>query len=217
LSAFSAGVTVRVPGPAVTSWSSASSAPRDDGPLEGADAATIPTATTAPMTLTARRFDHVPCALTGRRELGKPGRKRQEIQDLDSPIWENRRMPPENVTLDRLEDQIEWYGRKSSFNQRRFKVLKAAQLLTAAAIPVVATLDLHAAVAAALGASIVVIEGLIQLNQYQQNWVSYRSTCEALLHEKYLYLAHAGPYAEAADGGVPMLADRIEGLISQEG
>ena len=126
-------------------------------------------------------------------------------------------MPPENVTLERLDDQIDWYGRKSSFNQRRFKVLKGAQLLTAASIPVVATLDLHAAVAAALGASIVVIEGLIQLNQYQQNWVSYRSTCEALLHEKYLYLAHAGPYAEAADGGVPMLADRIEGLISQEG
>jgi hypothetical protein len=125
-------------------------------------------------------------------------------------------MPPDDVTLERLEDQIRCYDRKSADNQRRFKALKALQLLTAAAIPVVATLDLHAAVAAALGALIVVIEGFVQLNQYQQNWTSYRSTCEALKHEKYLFLAQAGPYAGAANGGRPLLADRIEGLISQE-
>lgn len=125
-------------------------------------------------------------------------------------------MPPDDVTLERLEDQIRWYDRKSAENQRLFKVLKAVQLLTAAAIPVVATLDLPAAIAAGLGGMIVVIEGFVQLNQYQQNWISYRSTCEALKHEKYLFLAHAGPYAGATDGGVPLLADRIEGLISQE-
>ncbi|HXJ67216.1 MAG TPA: DUF4231 domain-containing protein [Actinomycetota bacterium] len=125
-------------------------------------------------------------------------------------------MPPDDVTLERLEDQIRWYDKKSSDNQRRFKLLKALQLLAAAAIPVVATIDLHAAVAATLGGLVVVVEGFVQLNQYQQNWTSYRSTCEALKHEKYLFLAHAGPYAGATDGGVPLLADRIEGLISQE-
>jgi hypothetical protein len=125
-------------------------------------------------------------------------------------------MPPDDVTLERLEDQIRWYDKKSSDNQRRFKLLKALQLLAAAAIPVVATIDLHAAVAATLGGLVVVVEGFVQLNQYQQNWTTYRSTCEALKHEKYLFLAHAGPYAGATDGGVPLLADRIEGLISQE-
>jgi hypothetical protein len=125
-------------------------------------------------------------------------------------------MPPDDVTLERLEDQIRWYDKKSSDNQRRFKLLKALQLLAAAAIPVAATIDLHAAVAATLGGLVVVVEGFVQLNQYQQNWTSYRSTCEALKHEKYLFLAHAGPYSGATDGGVPLLADRIEGLISQE-
>src|SRR5262245_14488336 len=119
-------------------------------------------------------------------------------------------MPPDDVTLERLEDQIRWYDRKSTDNQRRFKYLKALQLLTAAAIPVIATVELHAAVLAALGALVVVIEGFMQLNQYQQNWTSYRSTCEALKHEKYLFLAQAGPYAGAANGGRPLLADRIE-------
>jgi hypothetical protein len=119
------------------------------------------------------------------------------------------------VTLDRLEDQIAWYDKKSAVAQRRFKWLKGTQLVAAAAIPVVATMGAHAGVAAALGASIVVLEGFQQLNQYQQNWSAYRATCESLKHEKYLFLAAAGPYAGSPDG-TALLADRIEGLVSQE-
>ena len=118
-------------------------------------------------------------------------------------------------TIERLEDQIGWYERRSATNQQRFKLVKAVQLIAAAAIPVVATLDAHRSIPAALGALIVVLEGLQQLNQYQQNWSAYRSTCEALKHEKYLFLAGAGPYA-GSDDGRALLADRIEGLISQE-
>lgn len=121
----------------------------------------------------------------------------------------------EDITLQRLEDQIAWYDRKSGIAQRRFKWIKGSQLLFAAAIPVVATLDLHAAVAGTLGGLIVVLEGYAQLNQYQQNWQAYRSTCEALKHEKYSFLARAGPYAGVRKP-IPLLADRIEGLISQE-
>lgn len=118
-------------------------------------------------------------------------------------------------TFERLEDQIAWYDRKSAENKRWFRLLKGAQLSAAAAIPVVAILELHAAVVAALGASVVVVEGFEQLNQHQQNWAAYRSTCEALKHEKYLFLAGAGPYL-GADNPRALLADRIEGLISQE-
>ena len=120
-----------------------------------------------------------------------------------------------NPTFERLENQIRWYADSSEANQRRFKFFKGAQLLSAAAIPVVATIGLNAAVAAALGALVVVLEGFQQLNQYQQNWSSFRSTAEALKHEKYLYLANAGPYANTRRD-VALLADRIEGLISQE-
>lgn len=118
-------------------------------------------------------------------------------------------------TFQRLEEQIEWYDRRSEQNQLLFKLVKAAQLIAAAAIPVVSTLDAPAAVSAGLGALIVVLEGFQQLNQYQQNWSTYRSTAEALKHEKYLYLASAGPYANARNRRA-LLADRIEGQISQE-
>lgn len=122
---------------------------------------------------------------------------------------------PDGPTLERLEDQIRWYDEKSIANQQRYKILKGAQLAAAAAIPVVATLAVHAAVSAGLGGLVLILEGFQQLNQYQQSWISYRSTCEALKHEKFLYLAGGGPYL-GADRPVELLADRIEGLISQE-
>lgn len=117
--------------------------------------------------------------------------------------------------FERLEDQIAWYDRKSGEAQRRFKWFKGLQLATAAAIPVTATAGVHAGVLAAQGAAIVMVEGFLQLNQYQQNWSAYRSTAESLKHEKYLFLGEAGPY-DGAERPRTLLADRIEGLISQE-
>jgi hypothetical protein len=60
-----------------------------------------------------------------------------------------------------------------------------------------------------------VLEGLLHLNQYQQNWIAYRSTCEELKHEKYVYLAQAPPYA-SVDKPHALLAERVESLVSQE-
>jgi uncharacterized protein DUF4231 len=116
----------------------------------------------------------------------------------------------------RLEDQIAWYDRKSQKNQRRFKQLKVCQIVTAAAIPVLAAVDGSPVwLLGGLGALIVVLEGLQQLQQYQQNWTSYRSTCERLNNEKFLFIARAGSYAVAPNPEA-LLAERVESIISQE-
>ena len=84
-------------------------------------------------------------------------------------------------------------------------------------IPFIAALTFKhvALVTGGLGVLITVLEGLIHLNQYQQNWTTYRSTCEALRHEKFAYLAKASPYAGSADP-YALLAERVESLVSQE-
>jgi Protein of unknown function (DUF4231) len=123
-------------------------------------------------------------------------------------------LPPSPAQA-RLEEQIEWYDRKSQHNQRWFKRLKICQLVTAAAIPFAASISAPVWVAGGGGALIVVLEGLQQLQQYQQNWTTYRATCERLKHERFLFLAHAGSYATAEDPEV-LLAERVEGLVSQE-
>lgn len=115
----------------------------------------------------------------------------------------------------RLEDQIAWYDAKSEQNQLWFKVLKVCQIVVAAAIPVAAAASAPAWLMGGGGALIVVLEGLQQLQQYQQNWITYRSTCERLKHEKFLFLGHAGPYS-TAPGPESLLAERVEGLVSQE-
>lgn len=128
------------------------------------------------------------------------------------------RATPETVTLTRLEDQINWYGQRSSLNQRRFKLMKGVTIASAAAIPVLTTTAVPNGryIAAGLGVLIAIVEGLQQMNQYNSNWTSYRATSEALKHEKFLYLEKAGPYLTAQNPQA-MLAERIESLISQEG
>ena len=118
---------------------------------------------------------------------------------------------------ERLEDQIAWYDRNSLKNQRRCKRMKFVVIVSASVIPFLATLTRQEVrwITGGLGVLITVIEGVLQLNQYQQNWISYRSTCEALKHEKYVYLGKASPYAEATDPHA-LLAERIESLVSQE-
>jgi len=123
-------------------------------------------------------------------------------------------LDPADPIFDRLEKEIEWYSGKSSRCQQLYKWLKFVEIVAAAAIPLLAGFDAPVEVLAILGALIVVLEGLQHVNQYQSNWITYRSTCEALKHEKFLYLARAGPY----EGERPhsLLAERIESLISQE-
>ena len=62
---------------------------------------------------------------------------------------------------------------------------------------------------------ITVLKLMLHMNNYQQNWIAYRSTCESLRHEKYTYLGKASPYATVADPHA-LLAERIESLVSQE-
>jgi hypothetical protein len=123
--------------------------------------------------------------------------------------------PPESPALKRVRDQIGWYDRKSRYNQRWFKALKTCQIVAAAAIPVAATGSVPDWIIGAAGALIVVLESVQQLQQYQQNWITYRATCERLKHEMFLYLSRAGSYATAAEPDA-LLAERVEGLVSQE-
>lgn len=131
-------------------------------------------------------------------------------------------------TWDRLEDQVAWYENRSRRAQRSYKRLKIVQIILGALIPFLAgfqqqmqdllPLEMHllpALLIAGLGVVIVVLEGLQHLNQYHQHWLTYRSTAEALKHEKFLFLADAGPYG-VVDDKRAYLAERIEELISNE-
>jgi hypothetical protein len=120
-----------------------------------------------------------------------------------------------NLTLERMEGQIKWYSERSAWNQEWFKKLKVAEIVAAALVPFAAGLRAPAIVTGLLGVIVVVLESLQSIYQFQINWISYRSTAEALKHEKYLWYAKAGHYLNA-ENPEALLAERIEALISTE-
>lgn len=87
--------------------------------------------------------------------------------------------------------------------------------MVAASIPFLAGKCTLSVLTGIAGVLIVILEGTQHLFQFQHNWIAYRSTCENLKHEKYLWAAKAGPYlnVEYPDA---VLANRVESLISQE-
>jgi hypothetical protein len=127
----------------------------------------------------------------------------EPVRAADPPTWE------------RLEQQISWYGRNARRNKRWYMRIKVLQIVAAAIIPVIAAIGLSTWVAGGLGALVVVLESIQQLFQFHSNWTHYRSTAEALKHEKFLYLARAGAYAHVAEP-LALLAERVEGRVSQE-
>src|SRR5262249_42515453 len=107
----------------------------------------------------------------------------------------------DDITMQRLDQRIEWYDHHSAYNQWAYKVLKLIVIVAAALIPFLSGTEGFRPpwLVGALGVVIAVAEGIQQLNQHHVNWTSYRSTCEALKHERHLYLAKAAPYGGAID------------------
>jgi hypothetical protein len=133
------------------------------------------------------------------------------------------KMPP---LWDRLDAQITWYDKKAKTNQRAYKWSKAAIIVLAIAIPIVAEYgflpvpgveDTRALWVGVAAGAILLLEGLQQINKWQENWILYRSTCEGLRNEQHLYNEKAGPYAKLpADEAHRVLAERVGALASAE-
>jgi hypothetical protein len=113
----------------------------------------------------------------------------------------------------RLEEQLRWHDHKAICSQRTYVGLKFVQLTAAAMVPVAAAMSAGEAVTAALGAVILVVEGMQQVGQYHHTWITTRATCEALEREKHLHLAHAGGYARARSPD-RLLAERVEAIVA---
>ena len=122
----------------------------------------------------------------------------------------------------RLDNQITWYDSKSSGNQRTYRRLRGIEIGAAAAIPLVAAaqsfVQVPTAVAtilmAFLGSIVTVCTGFLALGNYHENWIEYRTTCETLKKEKFMYLTRSDLYSD--DNRYELLVSRVESLISRE-
>jgi hypothetical protein len=119
----------------------------------------------------------------------------------------------------RLDGQINWYDKKSAWNQSWHKRLRFLEILAAASIPFLtgyitdSTPDMKIVVGG-LGVLIAVSTGVVALFKFQEHWLQYRTTAESLKHHKYLYLTKTAPYNN--ENSFNLLVESVEGLISKE-
>ena len=118
----------------------------------------------------------------------------------------------------RVNDQIDWYDKKSQMSQRIYKRLRVLEIVAAATIPLLSgfshKVNQFTIVVGLLGLLIAVIAGIISLYRFQENWTEYRTTSESLKHEKFLYLTETDPYNK--DNPFPLFVQHVESLISKE-
>src|SRR3954447_26574383 len=118
-------------------------------------------------------------------------------------------------TLARVTDQLKYYDKTAKRSQTSYRLVKIGQLLPAAAVPVAAAADAGVVVMASIGALILILEGVQALCGWQQNWINYRNTAEALHGERHLFEAAAGPYSHTQQPQ-RLFAERVEALLSSE-
>ena len=120
---------------------------------------------------------------------------------------------------DRLDSQLDWYDKKSGWNQSWHKKLRILEVLAASSIPFLTgyitdtTPDMKVVVGG-LGVLIAVSSGVIALFKFQEHWLQYRTTAESLKHHKFLYLTKTAPYTD--ENSFNLLVESVEGLISKE-
>lgn len=134
-----------------------------------------------------------------------PSPKPSDAAEPDSGYW-------------RLEDQINWYDRKAGDAQSAYKRVRIFQIIVTALVPISAVAAPEKAIfPGILGAVVLILEGTLELGAFHRNWIKYRATCEALRHEKFLFVARAGHYeALDQDQAFKELVERVEALISTE-
>lgn len=131
-------------------------------------------------------------------------------------------MDKETYLKTRVNDQINWMDGKSSWNQKVYKRLKIAEIVAAALVPMLAgyqtqTTDSRSVlgiVIGALGVIIVILSSIRQLNKYQENWITYRTTAESIKREKFLFETGAIPYNN--EMAFQQFVINVESLLSKE-
>lgn len=120
----------------------------------------------------------------------------------------------------RVDNQIDWYDKKSQKAQKWYKRLQVIEILLATSIPLLsgytASHEMIAFIIGLFGAVIAIIESITKLNKYHENWIQYRTTCEMLRFQKHLFLTGSSPYNKENETVENVFVRNIENIISSE-
>jgi hypothetical protein len=129
-------------------------------------------------------------------------------------------MDQKTYLAERIDDQINWYSKKSKTFQTRYKTLKVVVIIGSVTIPFLVgliedgTANLKIAVGI-IGIVIAAIEGILSLYKYQDLWLQYRLASEMLKREKIIFLTGSGPYKDNTEA-FQHFVKRAESIMASE-
>lgn len=120
---------------------------------------------------------------------------------------------------DRLDNQINWYDRKSAQNKKYYTWIRIFSVTISACIPILTGMVLEynflLHIIAVIGGLLVISESVSSLFKWQENWTRYRSITEQLRHEKIAFQTNTGVYRNV-EALFADLVERCENIISSE-
>lgn len=121
---------------------------------------------------------------------------------------------------ERLDNQIEWYSKKSTIHKRwhySFKIIETAIASLISIMTLYINFWHFKFIISVLGILLIAIYNIHTFCKFQENWIEYRKTSEILKHEKYMFLACSGVY-NSCEQDIPfkILVERCETIISHE-
>lgn len=124
----------------------------------------------------------------------------------------------EDYIEQRLDDQMNWFDRKSQVFQKQYKRLKLLQIGLASLIPLLAgymgEFEFLKYFIGAFGVIITLVEAIATMNNYQTNWLEYRVMAESLKRERFLFLTKCAPYDN--NDANKNLVLKVEALLAEE-
>ena len=121
----------------------------------------------------------------------------------------------------RYYDQLSYYEKTSGKNQRKYKFFQWSLIILStlttilAAVPRSEKFDLQYVVVIS-AAIVTILTSALKTFQYQELWVSYRTTIEQLKPEIYYYHFSVGDYGQAGVDKESLFVTRVEGILSKE-
>ena len=119
----------------------------------------------------------------------------------------------------RYKDQMAYYSKVSSKNQKRYRMFQWVLIVLSAATPVIAALDdkwVDLQIPVVIISSIVaILTAGLKTFQYQELWVKYRTTNELLKPEIHYYNFGVGPYEDEVDREM-LFVSRVETILDKE-
>ena len=148
------------------------------------------------------------------------------------------RMSVEDYMQDRVDKQIAYFDRKSYNSQTQYKRLKRIEFYLASSIPVLVSFStmeivkkavfghvqdaefnldlLFQIVAAIAGIVLAILNKLMDLESYLDLWKTNRANCEAIEHERFMFLTRSGDYDEDEETAFAKLVDKVESIINND-